>query len=207
MSYLDDVCKLVNEDEDAISKMDFELLVVALQMEYNVASATDYIEPGYSKTNSDFEILLGDWNKIPIEIISLLETEGYDLEWPDEWLITEDGEIVRTYADSYSWKPSYLITDDGDILTIKSSDEDWIEAVKVTDHMQAIHPLGKEVDLEDYGFEKFNIDEYQAGMFPGMNDDPQEVCLEILKQYPNAEVVFTYSTSQFYTTFDAWYRA
>lgn len=172
--------------------------------------ASHYIEPGYDQPEKG--VLLANWNDIHEDYADALEEEGYELEWEDEWLITESGGAVRTQPSSYGWEPSYRLTDHGGILTIEDPASEWIEDSCLTDCTQLmccvpIHIADK--DLIEEGYQLHNREEeYENGMHFGQTDDPKEIAELLFTKHLASSVVFKMTEqSQFYIKFQAWYKS
>lgn len=169
--------------------------------------ADRYIEPGYDQPETG--ILLANWNQVESDLMDELEAEGYELEWSDQWLVTDNGGAVRTSPDSYQWQPSYLVTDHGDIITIEDDASEWIAEVALTDYMQPMRALPDHITTEELTSEGFILheEEYENGFHPGQTDDPKEVARHLFNDVGASEVVFQQTEqSQFYIKFSAWYK-
>lgn len=175
-------------------------------IEDDLSVAEYYIEPGYTKDNEDMPILLANWNNVPDALQDQLTEEGYSMEWSDEWLVCDSNGIVRTSPDSYSWTPSFRMLDTGEIITIEDDFEVWEEACQNTDYGSSITPIHSQFNLLEEGYTLYNDDEYEAGLHPGQNDDPETILREVLAKFPNASVLFQAASSQFYTSFNVYYR-
>lgn len=111
-----------------------ELDVLLAQLcEDGAEYAETYGEPGYTLANGGKGILLHDWNNVPEETQKLLEAEGFELEWCDEWTVdydTSPSKAYRTEPDCFDWQPSFRLTEDGELLTPDSSLFDWLDSAK-----------------------------------------------------------------------------
>lgn len=78
----------------------------------NIGFSPAYAEVGYEQPRKG--ILFANWNKFPTNIDTLLERNGYAIEWSDEWTQCEDcNKAFRTEADSYCWTPAGKFTEQG----------------------------------------------------------------------------------------------
>lgn len=175
--------------------------------DYFEGIAGHYIEPGHE--DAQVGILLANWNDVPQLHQDILENSGYDLEWSDEWYVTDTGGAVRTSPDSYCWQPSFVMTYDSQILTPEDDPEEVIEAVVCTDEAHTPRPFPCWLDPADHGFFKLHEDmdiPFRTGFHEGMNDDPEVQLREAFSEYSECEVVFTTKPSQFYTEWEVWVR-
>ena len=208
MSYIEEIQKIIDQHdfvEDALPLIDVNKVIEEVMDSGEGYQADAYLEPGYNSPENG-KIIFSDWNKFPQYVIELLELAGHVTEWYDEWMVTDNGNAVRTSPDSYHWTPSYLITEDGYVLTREDSAEEWIECLKCSDWCHPPHALPAWINPKEYGFESYGEEVYQSGLHRGMNDDPKEVLAEIFDKYTNPEVVFTCEQSQFYVEWKAWVK-
>ena len=175
--------------------------------DYFEGTASYYLEPGYS--DPDKGILLADWNYVPQLHQDILEHVGYDLEWSDEWMITDTGGAVRSTPDSYEWQPSYILTPDGDLLTSEDDPEEVIAAAVCDDPAQSPKAFPHWLNPADHGF--FPLHEgkdipFRSGFHEGMTDNPEDQLREAFAEWAECEVAFVTAPSQFYTEWEAWVR-
>lgn len=175
-------------------------------MEADYITAHDYGEPGYELEDENQPIILANWNQVEPEIMGQLESIGVSIEWSDEWILCDQGLAFRCQPDSYHWEPSYIYTDGGDIITIHDSFDEWEEECANTDYGQPIRPISSTFALEDFDYVKYNNEEYYSGWHTGMDDSPEALLEEVFTKYPNARVLFQTSNSQFYTSFDIYFK-
>jgi hypothetical protein len=170
-----------------------------------------YGEPGYHDPETG--VLFADWNNIPKAFQTYLEHQGYELEWSDEWVIDYDhSKAYRTKPDGYDWEPSTVFTDDGELLTPDDGADAVINALAMTDRNQPVDCVPSWVtpdDLEAEGYERFPADAeaFEAGYFPGQNDDPGEIAKRAFDagDVRVERVVFRMvENSQFYCKFECW---
>jgi hypothetical protein len=164
-----------------------------------------YGEPGYQ--NPEQGIVFANWNKVPKNIGNYLEAAGFELEWSDEWVIDYDyNKAYRCSPNSYDWEPSFRYTERGDMLTPDDSDiNDWISEHENEPH-KVLPSFITGVQLIALGYEKYG-DAFESGLHQGMNDDPQKIYKQVQDEFKPASVVFRMAdTSQFYITFECWYR-
>lgn len=139
-------------------------------------------------------------------VTELLEEQGVQFEWEDEWITVADEDAVyRVEPDSYAWLPSAVLNDEWcDWMTPKTDDADWIEWAS-NNHERALFSHVLDKDLDDHGFTKW--DGYASGWY-GREDKPADAVAKIRKWHPDAEIVFLIDgTGQFQTNFSAWWRS
>ena len=176
---------------------------------------------------SDEMLLVADWNKVPAKFIEWLEYEFgsvynpdsgnfpfiCNLGWNDEYTSCDEcGAAVRIVATGYGWLPSWAWTSDCSIVCchcIPDCIEDIIEHYK-NDTNMAVMPNVVAL-LQDSGFICYSPDEYcakfETGFYPGQNDDPKEVALDIERNLPNHDYIFHItSTGQFDTHWTVFLR-
>jgi hypothetical protein len=114
--------------------------------------ANTFGEPGY--TDPEKCILLADWNDIPKSLQDRLESQGYELEWSDEWYVDHNNgsKAWRTQPDSMCWEPRTRLID-GDILTPDSDAQEWIQTA-VNDEDNALPSWFDTDELERIGYGK-----------------------------------------------------
>lgn len=98
--------------------------VNSLQLEW----AAQYGEPGY--TTPAKGILFADWNDIPQKLQDRLETQGYELEWEDEWYVDSDNSPSKAYSTEpthHGWESRVRATDKG-YLTPDDDAQEWVDS-------------------------------------------------------------------------------
>ena len=168
----------------------------------NIGFASEYAEPGY--TNPAKGILFANWNLLPREVDSLLESYGYEIHWDDEWTICDGcGRAIRTSPDCYSWSPSYTEQDGGITCTdcLVGDAGSYLESLENNPRtalsIQAIDP-------GEYGYVLIS-DKFENGFHAGMTDDPGKIFAELERRY--ARILFKIDErSQFYIRFSVWNR-
>lgn len=190
------------------------LLLEKLSNEHQIEFCSHYGEKGY--TDPENGILFADWNTIPDNVTDYLESEGYVIEWFDEWVIDYDSsKCYRVSPDSHGWQPITHCTENCELLTPDSPIEEWLEEFSITDHNQPMRALNSDIigyydniDLEDIGYTLFNTPEYESGMHSGQNDDPASIaknCFDVIQDIDHIVFVVT-ETSQFYIKFNCYYK-
>jgi hypothetical protein len=87
--------------------------------------ASEYGEQGYS--HAEKGVLFANWNEIPKKLQTRLESQGFALEWSDEWYVDSNrSKAYRTSPDSHGWE-SQLLMIDGDYLTPDDDLEEWVQ--------------------------------------------------------------------------------
>jgi hypothetical protein len=175
-----------------------------------------YAEPGYSHPEKG--IVFGNWNPAcgflgqtldeqridPVsKLARVLEANGFELEWSDEWTTCCDcGKAVRQHADSYFWTPYFRVMNDCELVCLGCLDpEDYLVSIE-DDADKACPP---EWNPEDYGYAKFNGD-FETGFHPGQNDKPSDI-LKKMHGLGMSRIVFKIAEqSQFYVTWQAYHK-
>lgn len=84
----------------------------------SMAFSPAYAERGYTQPRKG--VLLADWNTLPAHVTDRLESEGYAIEWSDEWDSCDDClQCFRTQPDSYDWTPSGSCTEEHGSLCLE----------------------------------------------------------------------------------------
>ena len=132
-----------------------------------------YGEPGYSDPAKG--LLFADWNDIPKSLQTRLESQGYELEWSDEWYVDSNNDkAYRTSPDSYGWESSLMFSEAcGDYLTPDDDVSDWIAQCENNNRV-ALPSWIAESDIIAAGWEK-QADVYENGFHPGQTDDPVKI--------------------------------
>jgi len=164
----------------------------------------EYVEPGYE---TDKGIFTADWNPVPNKFVDWIESQGYSIEWLDEWTTCGDcGKLVRTQPDCYSWTASYAIISDCELVChecLIEEPETYIEEL-INNHNKVNTIDG--LDLTDHGFDNMN-GVFETGLHEHMNDSPKEILKEYMEKFPCYEFVFTnFGASQFYVDYEIWGR-
>lgn len=169
----------------------------------NMQYAADYAEPGYSTPEKG--ILFANWNRFPSKATDLLERAGYAIEWSDEWSLCDDcGKAVRTSPDSYSWSNSYAIVGECSIVCLDclaDNPSDYLEELSGNENSCLTESLARRIDLTDYGYRRFNDDEYESGWHPGQTDDPKAIAKQLRSQGIDDFIFVQTEQSQFYIKF------
>ena len=130
-----------------------------------------YGEPGYE--DPEKEILFANWNMVENPITEKITENGYEIEWNDEWVQSEEGLAFRCVANDYGWTPSYYIKG-GAIYSIKENEEDYINDILLNNPEKAAPSW---FDLSKYGFSK--VEESDSGWYEYCkNKPPQEIVEE-----------------------------
>ena len=163
-------------------------------------SCYEYGEPGYRKENDDNMIITANWNEMPLGVLSIIEENGFDIEWSDEWVCDNDNEkIYRSQPDSYSWEPSYFIVD-GEVHGISDNEELYLSTMINEPHRL----VSASVDLIKYGFVDIEEACRETGMY-GTYEDPKDVFDKFKDEYAEM-VVQTCSIGQFAINWKVWGR-
>lgn len=192
-----------------------------------------YAEPGYHCNEG---IALGDWNTItrkrrvwPLgwpsflpkpadygrietyvddtapRIGKLLAKCGVSIEWEDEWLTCSDcGRIFRCQPDCYSWTMNGAILD-GECMCADCILTDP-EAVLKDYAGNPDKAITFDIDMESFGYAKYNDDSYESGYHPGQNFDPHEIAKQLRKQGISDFVFAIDSCGQFDLHFSVWIK-
>jgi hypothetical protein len=173
----------------------------------DVQWCASYGEPGYD--TPEHGIVFANWNNVPRFIGDWLEHHGFECEWSDEWVISnETNKAYRSEPDSYGWLRSYFMTKDGEIIgrdEVESGDE--MDAYLEYLLNQPTRADTFRVDWEKHGFAKVNSDSYEAGLHPGQTDDPRAIFREARKAHPECDFLFAIDDAgQFDTSFSLWSR-
>lgn len=173
-----------------------------------------YSEPGY---NSDKPIAFGNWNDIsrwnedegkfekiddtPSRVADLLEKNGYELEWNDEWISCDEcGGAVRTSGDCWDWTPYYYQNDDGTFCVncIKKDPSYYLEEIEGTCKCDTL-----DIDLEENGYQKIDID-FENGLYGGQCADTQKIAISLEKLDISKYIFQIDSKGQFDISFSVW---
>ncbi len=162
--------------------------------------ASEYGEPGYTKGSDDNTIITANWNGLSSGIYDIIESNGFDMEWSDEWVCDcNENKLYRSQPDSYSWEPSFFYDDYG-LYGIADNEELYIESMINKSHAL----LSAKVDLEKHGFVDLEEICRETGWY-GTVEDPEEVFDRYDNEYEEM-VVQTCSISQFAVNWKVWGR-
>ena len=147
-----------------------EFVYDAIGEEYIMEKCDDYGEPGYTKTEDDGEILFANWNIFPNIIVRILEYNGFDTEWSDEWIGIYDGESLafREMPDGWGWQPSFFFYA-GEPIPIERNEELYLES-KINNPKTLVR---EDMDLEQFGFIDLEGVCHRSGWY-GVMECPQE---------------------------------
>lgn len=174
-----------------------------LQEKHDAEFASTYGEPGY--TDPERGILFANWNDVPKGLADWLESQGFALEWSDEWAQVND-KAYRTQPDCYSWESSLVLTEDGEYLTRDDDPSDVIDACAMTDWNQRAGCVPSWIapaDLEDCGYSLF-AGELESGFHPGQTDDPVAYAKQAFAAGAERVVFRKVENSQFYCRFECY---
>ena len=183
-------------------------IVLSWLCEHHYADCcSEYGEPGY--TNPEKGIVFANWNDVPRKYQGMLEAEGFELEWSDEWYVEHNhNKAYRTVGNSYDWQPSLVYTD-GDVLTRDDDHADVIDEIAMSyanDRAAWVPEWVTTEELEEAGYELFK-GELESGWFPGQTDDPTELAKIAFAVESVERVVFRITeNSQFYSRFECWVK-
>lgn len=184
--------------------------------------ADDYCEPGY---HSEKGVVFGNWNKItgwkqgegytqqgldgsniPCRLSKLLESNGFDIEWSDEWSACCDcNKAFRTSGDSYCWTPYFIWMNECELICLDCALKDESSIEQYIDDANKCVPAALVPLIEKAGFTKYNSESYENGWHPGQNNSPAKIAKEL--QDKGLQYIFTHDeNSQFYIKFSVWTR-
>lgn len=161
-------------------------------------------EPGYD----DKPVIKANWNNIPDKVYKALEGMGFSCEWEDEWIECDNcHKSFRSSPNSYGWEMFGVILDGyalcGDCI-------EWDEYLESLENQSrkavtcALFYHHEDEITSRYGLIK---DGFENGLHEGMNDNPQNILNDLLKQDPAGRYIFVISDqSQFYITFQVYKR-
>lgn len=150
-------------------------------------SAQGCSEPGYD----DKPVILANWNNIPAEVYDGLESQGYDCEWEDEWLICDSCfKAFRCSPDSYGWEMFGIIKDGEAICGNCLNMSDYLESIQNNPKQALTCTLqDKRGPIEQYGYELVKTD-LESGFYDGQTDNPKQILKSMLLKYPTDKFVF-----------------
>ena len=163
-------------------------------------AASEYGEPGYTKGSDDNIIITADWNGMPMGIYDIIEDNGFDMEWSDEWILDyNEDKLYRTQSGDYGWEPSFFY-DDCEVYGIADNEEMYIASM--VNHPNKL--LSANVNLEKHGFVDLEEICRETGWY-GKVEDPEEVFNKFRDEYSEM-VVQTCSIGQFSINWRVWGR-
>ena len=159
-------------------------LISRLQESHQLEYADNYGEPGY--TDPDRGILFCNWNDVPQPVQDFLESQGYELEWQDEWYIhyEQGATAYRTSPDSHGWTCQVKYCD-GYVLTPKDDISEWIDECKSEDKADLHSHLPDWVnssDLEEHGY-FVEDEELEVSMHYASNETPTSIVSKLQKRF------------------------
>ena len=168
-------------DKDAAASRLIERLTESHYLEF----ADSYGEPGY--TDPEKGILFANWNDVPKSAQEFLESQGYELEWSDEWYVHYDSsptKAYRTSPDSYQWTSQIKYCDDGYVLTPECDISDWIDECKCegkNDTYSCLPDWVKPDDLKEYGY--FDSEEKLEASMHYPTDSPTDIVAKLQEEF------------------------
>lgn len=134
--------------------------------------ANEYGEPGYSDPTKG--ILFSDWNDIPESLQKRLESQGYELEWEDEWIVDSDNgsKAYRVSPDSHGWEPR-VRAGDGFYLTPDSDPQEWIDD-SLNEKSRPLPSWFDDSELVTRSFGLLEGRDKEVGFHPGQNETPDK---------------------------------
>lgn len=134
-----------------------------------------------------------------------LESQGYKLEWCDEWTIDYDSnaKAYRTEPDSHGWEPRVRACD-GFYLFPDSDADDWIED-SLNEDGRPLPSWFDDSELERHGFVRWDQDDKQVGFHPGQNDTPDKFVPALQKEGYDFILKLT-GRGQFDVHYEVWTR-
>ena len=166
--------------------------------------ATHYGEPGY--TDPPKGIVFANWNNVDQEVLDLLDAEGYETEWSDEWVIDYNNDkAYRSSPDSYQWECQFIVGD-GEYISPDDGAQAFIDELS-QDHHNArwgcLPSWVTEADLHEAGY-TLHKDELESGWHQGQTDDPESWAKQCFDDGAERVVFRKTENSQFYVVFECW---
>lgn len=63
---------------------------------------------GSERERTDVPVIVADWNRIPVDLINQVESDGFEIDWADSVHGCDDcGHAVGTVPEYWTWTPSY----------------------------------------------------------------------------------------------------
>ena len=168
-----------------------------------------YADIGIDTDDNDIIIFdsCADYNKVRlIEKLYRQLPYGYS----DEYISCSNcGKYIFTTPGYYGDIPPYEIFNDdilcGDCIRLPQYEDEYLEYLtnnpKVALKTSIIFPER----MEEMGWKRLD-EKWENGLHPGMDDQPEEVFAALKKEYPNYDIIFDYSLSQFYIQFGVWLK-
>ena len=165
------LCALENDVEDIEMQAQLDGLLETGDYEDGISLYTKVCEPGYEENKKGF--LLANWNHITPQLQAWLNSEGYDLEWSDEWTTCDEcGGLIRTSPTSYGWKLYGKLDRSGYTCgdCLKADPEAYLESMEGKSK-QAVRV---DIDPVEHGYILVNSGHmFESGFHPGQTDDPE----------------------------------
>lgn len=142
--------------------------------------------------------------------LDFLTSLGMDWGFADSYEVcSQCSALISTQPSSYGWTPDFWVdTVNSAILCgncIRADSEYYLDSL-VNDPARANTILTTE-ELEQNGFRRVNVEEYENGFHPGQNDNPRQIFETLQAEHPEAEVIFHINgNGQFDTRFSAYIR-
>lgn len=175
-----------------------------LQDKHQAEWCGKYGEPGYQDPEGG--IIFANWNNVPQGLQDWLETQGFTLQWSDEWIIDYNNDkAYRSSPDCYQWECQFLVGD-GEYIFPDDGADVFIEHCSITDYAQPLGCLPSWVTAEDleaagYSLEKEGL---ENGWHPGQTDDPTPIAKAAFEEGAERVVFRKVENSQFYIVFECW---
>ena len=184
--------------------MTIDEVLQELQDKHDAEWCGKYGEPGYQDPEKG--IVFANWNNVDQELIDVLEANGYETEWSDEWVIDYNNDkAYRSSPDSYSWECQFIMGD-GEYIFPDDGADAFIEQLSLTDWNQ---PMGclpgwvSAADLENAGYQLAE-GKLESGWHHGQTDDPKEHAKKAFEEGAERVVFRKVENSQFYIVFEMW---
>jgi len=146
--------------------------------------AEEYGERGYFKEKEGNVIVTGDWNYLAGSIYDIIEENGYEMEWSDQWIMDYDTqEIFKSNGDEQG-ELSYFWISECEIASIEGNEEAYIEYVSMErqDSIDSVKLGVSWIDYEEYGYEDIEKSCHETGMY-GIWEDPREAYDKFKHEY------------------------
>ena len=195
------LCALDDEGEEVKFQAEFDALVDLGTGEGGIDLYNLICEPGYDKTKKGW--CIANWNHISDELCRWLESEGYDVEWSDEWTTCSDcGGLIRTQPSGYGWKRYSVITDGEEVCgdCLKKDPIAYFEGLEGKSKTAALLDL----DPEAFGYVMVNLPnkEFQNGWHPHQTDNPEAMSKKLRLNGVSRFLWHIPSVGQFDVTFN-----
>ena len=132
--------------------------------------------------------------------MDIFEKMGIECEWIDEWdSCFECARLVRTVGDCWTWQPSFkFVESDGALCHICIKEDVKAYLAELEGDFKSCNTIS-DINLENYGYVKYNKDPYESGLHLGQKDSPETIA-ELLQSKNIKRFLFQLDdNSQFYS--------